>query len=64
MFEGSLIIKDEVWSDVTGELVGKRSCCLVKEDRVAVAVKLCIKCEKDDFLEKLKGISKGRLLFF
>ena len=27
------------------------------------AVKRCLKCDKDDFVDKLKSISKGRLLF-
>jgi hypothetical protein len=44
--------------------VVERGCCLVEEGRFVGAVKLCLKCEKDDFLDKLNGISEGRLSFF
>ena len=44
--------------------MGERFFCPVKEDQRAGVVKLGFKCEKDDFLDKLEGISKGRLLFF
>ena len=44
--------------------MGERGCCLVREGRLAGAVKLCFKCEKDNLLDKLNGISEGRLLFF
>ena len=44
--------------------MGERGCDFVEEGRLAGAVKLCFKCEKDNLLDKLNGISEGRLFFW